>query len=119
MKTFTAILFAALLVGCSQQPTSENSSAAEPQPEALTQDQVTKLATEFKTEWLKQHPDEAQLTGKSTVRDIKSTSTGWHVIFEWVTLPGEPEGESHHFLHVYIDSKGKLEEIVRGPDEIT
>ena len=55
----------------------------------------------------------------STIREVKSTSTGWHVIFEQVTLPGEPEGESHHFLNIYIDSKGKLEKIVRGPDEIT
>ncbi len=34
-------------------------------------------------------------------------------------LWGEPEGESHHFLHVYIDSRGNQERIVRGPDEIT
>ena len=57
--------------------------------------------------------------GPSTVLEAKPTGTGWHVIFERITMPGQPEGESHHFLHVYVDAEGKLEKIVRGPDEIT
>jgi PBP1b-binding outer membrane lipoprotein LpoB len=117
MKKYIPIILAMLVVGCSHDQKPEQATPA--QPAALTQGQVTKLATDFKIEWLKHNPNESHLTGDSTIRSIKPTTTGWHVIFEWVTLPGEPEGESHHFLHVYIDSKGKLEKIVRGPDEIT
>lgn len=119
MKNYIPVLCLALLVGCSQQPTSQSELGHESKAAGLTQDQVTKLATDFKTEWLKQNPSETQLVGESTVCEIKATTTGWHVIFEWVTHPGQPEGESHHFLHVYIDSKGTLEKIIRGPDEIT
>jgi hypothetical protein len=104
-------------------PHEQGNAQHPPVPEqlssALTQDQVTKLATDFKTEWLKQNPSETKLTGAPTVREVKATSTGWHIMFGWVTLPGEPEGESKHTLHIYLDSKGKLQKIVRGPDEIS
>ncbi|MBA4386807.1 MAG: hypothetical protein C0404_02430 [Verrucomicrobia bacterium] len=84
----------------------------------LKHEEVRMLATNFKTEWIKQNPDEADVIAPSTIREVKATDTGWHVIFERVTYPGQPEGESHHFLHVYMDSKGKLEKVVRGPDKI-
>ncbi len=109
----------ALVVGCAHVPATLAEGGLERASSSLTQSQVRELATDFKAVWLKQNPDETELMGPSTVLEVKATSTGWHVTFERVTLLGQPEGESHHFLHVYIDLLGQLEKIVRGPDEIT
>lgn len=119
MKIFIALFLAVTVIGCSQQPLAPTQSHSERKPSGMTEDQVKKIAADFKAEWLKENPSETELMGPATVSEVKPTATGWHVIFERVTLPGKPEGESHHFLHVYINSKGRLEKIVRGPDEIT
>lgn len=119
MKMWTAIILTVLVVGCSPQPEAPKQTQVKAQSTDLTEVQVKKLATDFKAEWLKQNPTEVELMDPSTVLEVRAISIGWHVIFERITLPGEPEGESHHFLHVYMDSEGNLEQVVRGPDEIT
>jgi hypothetical protein len=86
---------------------------------ALTEREVRRLAADFKQKWMAEHPAEIEQIGQATIREVKKTATGWHVVFEQIRFPGEPEGESHHFLHIYLDSNGTLEKIVRGPDVIT
>ena len=85
----------------------------------MTLDEVKRLATDFKRVWLAQNPGEAEQVGEATIREGKKTSTGWHVLLEQVRFPGQPEGESNHFLHIYVGSHGNPEKIVREPDVIT
>ena len=112
-------VLAALLGGCSQKA---EPPWAGPQSgsnlSALTQADVEKPATDLKQKWLNENPNEKEQVGQATIREVKKTATGWHMLFEQVRFPGEPEGESHHFLHIYIDTNGNLERVVRGPDEI-
>jgi len=80
-----------------------------------TKTQIEELAIQFKEKWLDEHTEE-EIEFK-TISSVEKTANGWHVIFESVTLSGEPKGESRQFLHVYIDGNRKLIEVVRGPDE--
>jgi len=107
-----------LLTGCSRQAPTASSTSGPPAFSGLTQDQVRRLAMDVKDAWLKQNPDETEQIGQATIKQIERTDTGWHVLFEQVRFPGQPEGESHHFLHMYLDSSGRVEKVVRGPDVI-
>ncbi|MBC8877104.1 MAG: DUF1559 domain-containing protein [Planctomycetes bacterium] len=83
--------------------------------DALTKTRIEELASQFKAKWLAEHHEED--TKFKTISTAEETANGWRVIFETVRLPGEPENGSRHLLYVYIDGKGKLIEVVRGPDE--
>ena len=84
----------------------------------LSKDRISEIAIEHRDKWVKENPVDAEQIDQARVKEIKKTSTGWHVILEEIRYPGQPEGESHHFLHIYLDKQGSLEKIVRGPDEI-
>ena len=112
------LLLGVVLVGCkreNQTPVTVN----EQEVVAKAQEHIEQLAIGFKEQWLKGNPREAELMILAVILETKETRGGWHVVFERITNVGEPEGESHHFLHVYIDSNGDLERVVRGPDDIT
>lgn len=113
------LVLAALLTGCTWQDGPAATQPADAQPASLTESEVRRLATEFKQKWMAEHPGEIEQIGQATIRAVERTPTGWHVVFEQIRFAGEPEGESHHFLHIYLDSRGTLEKIERGPDVIT
>ena len=87
------------------------------QEKALSKTQIEALAVQSKEKWLAEHHEED--IKFSTISTVEETANGWHVIFETVRLPGEPEDGSLHLLHVYLDGKGELIEVVPGPDEST
>jgi len=108
------------ILGCSQENQRIGDSVCQQtEPAGLEQDKVSDIANKFKQKWIVEHPADVEQIGNAAIREITRTETGWHIVFEQVTFPGQPEGESHHFLHVYIDSTGHLEKIVRGPDVIS
>lgn len=82
---------------------------------ALSEKQVRNRAIQYKDEWQKTNPEKA-LDGAS-ISEIEKTEDGWHVTFEGGVLPGEAEGESRHFLHVYITGAGKIIKVAREPNE--
>ena len=114
MSFRTVLVLAALLAGCTREDQTANAQRSN-----LSETEVRRLATEFMRTWVAEHPSEAEKVGRATIRSLQRTDKGWHVVCEQIRLPGEPEGESHHFLHIYLDSKGTLEKIERGPDVIT
>jgi hypothetical protein len=79
---------------------------------------VGKAAAQARDAWVADHPEDAAFKD-AAVSEIERTEAGWHVVFEVVTLPSEPEGESHLYLHVYLDTDGEVTKVVRGPDEVT
>jgi hypothetical protein len=80
--------------------------------------QVAKAAVKARDNWVADHPEDVAFKDMP-VSEIEKTDEGWHVVFEAVTLPGEPEGESHLYLHVHLDTDGKVIKVVRGPDEVS
>jgi hypothetical protein len=79
---------------------------------------VGEAAAQARDAWVADHPEDAAFQD-AAVSEIEKTETGWHVVFEVVTLPGEPEGESHLYLHVHLDRDGEVTKVVRGPDEVS
>ena len=86
--------------------------------EELSESQVRELAQTYKAKWVKDNPSESEVIGPAIIQSVERTPSGWHVVFEHVTDRGQPEGEAHRYLHIYINSSGKLERVVRGPDAI-
>jgi hypothetical protein len=86
---------------------------SEPTPDSVpAKSRIQELAIQFREEWLEAHPDEE--IEFETVSTVEETADGWQVIFEAVTLPGQAEEESQHYLHVHINAEGKLIDVVRG-----
>ncbi len=83
----------------------------------LPESPIEKSATEFKNNWLDEHPDEA--IEFKEIPTIEKTASGWHAVFHAGPLPTEPEGEAPRSLHVYMDTDGGLIEVVLGSDEAT
>ena len=79
---------------------------------------VREAAAQARDAWVADHPEDAAFKD-AAVSEIEKTEAGWHVVFEVVTLPGEPEGESRLYLHVHLDTDGEVTKVVRGPDEVS
>ena len=114
-----SVIAIALLAGCSRQVPPVSSTSRPAALPGLTEEQVRKLAMDRRDAWLKENPGEVEQIGHAIIKQVERTDTGWYILFERVRFPGQPEGESHHFLHIYLDSKGRMEKVVRGPDVIT
>lgn len=79
-------------------------------------------ATRYRNEWLsKTSPEDEHWLSEGIIVSVERLSPGWHVVFETKTgdFPATPEGLHIYYLHVYLDSSGKLERIVRGPDIVS
>jgi hypothetical protein len=117
MKICIGIMLVAVAVGCSQQSGTQTPDKAK--PSELSQVEVQNLAAAFRDQWLKENQrdtTEASETFENFV-SARQTSSGWHVVFGSSRV-SQPEGIQYGQLHIYMDSKGKLEKVVRGPDEV-
>ena len=94
-----------ILLGCGERVASES--------------EIYTLALSEFSIWVQNNPNENEQVEGSEIIKIERTDNGWHVIFEKVRFKGMPEGESHHFLHMYFEENGDLMRIVRGPDEVS
>lgn len=80
------------------------------------------LATRYRDQWLEaSKPDDATPLSQGTIALVERVSDGWHVIFETRTGDGRdtPEGLHVYYLHVHLESSGRLLRVVHGPDEIS
>lgn len=88
----------------------------------LSPSDIRRLATGYRDEWLsKTRPEDGRWLAESVIVSLERLQTGWHVVFETKTgnSPTTPEGLHIYYLHVYLDTSGKLERVVRGPDVVS
>ena len=117
-ELWISVVAIALLAGCSRQVPPASSTSRPAALPGLTEEQVRKFAMDLRDAWLKENTGEVEQIGQAVIKRVEKTDTGWYILFEQVRFPGQPEGESHHFLHIYLDSRGRMEKVVRGPDVI-
>jgi hypothetical protein len=84
--------------------------------------QLRQLATKYRDEWLAENkPEDATALAAGVIQTVEKTPQGWHITF--VTLserkPGIAAGFHDRFLHIYINSSGKLDRVVREPDRLS
>ena len=102
-----------------QQSATQTKTPAKAKQSGLSQVQAKKLASVFRDRWLKENQrctTETSDTFENFV-SARQTSSGWHVVFGSSRV-SQPEGIQYGQLHIYMDSKGKLEKVVREPDEV-
>jgi hypothetical protein len=119
MKICIVIMIVSVAVGCSQQSGTRTQPPGKAEQSELSQVEVKKLAAAFRDQWLKENQRDTTLTSETFEAFVsaRQTSSGWHVVFGSSRV-SQPEGIQYGQLHIYMDSKGKLEKVVREPDEV-
>ena len=106
------------LYGCDERE-AQNSQATV--PEQVQEEDIRRITTFHRDEWLKTRPAEDEPLDRSVITSVAKTSAGWHVTF--TTRTGdpatEPDGIHDYVLHIWLDAGGKLVRIERGPDRVT
>jgi len=75
---------------------------------------------QYRDEWIqKEKPEASARLQVGVIQTVEATKDGWHIIFVTETGHDQPEGMHDDFLHIYIDRRGKLLKIVRGPDRLS
>lgn len=75
------------------------------------------MATDYRDQWIQKEQSVASSHLRiGQIRSSERTDDGWHIVFVTETGHQYPTSMHDYYLHVYIDRKGQLQRIVRGPD---
>ena len=99
---FAFILFA--FIGCAGLPEAD----------------VRRLTTEYRDQWIqREKPESQERLQIGIIESIEPIKGGWHVIFVTETGHEYPTGMHDYYVHVFMDKKGRLDKVVRGPDRLS